>query len=214
MRGAWAPLTRDILPRVWRSFDLTDLAAERRKLADRVLGLLTAAVVSGAVAVSGHYRVFAGLVAIASLGGAAFMTYLYIAANDGIRRCADEFILHRYPYDRHDDRTSRLVAKRARSIDTPAYRRKLATGLRRRMAVSGHWAGRPIAKHTAHTLSDHQTLIDSIATRVEQGQGDPATLVKLDRLLRAPNLTDDFTQDAEIDALEVELQGIADALVT
>lgn len=194
--------------------DLTALAAQRRKLADQALGLLAAAVVFGGVAVSGHFRVFTGLVAVVSLAGAAFMSYLYVAAADGIRVAADELILHRYPYDQRDDRASRIVARRARAIGSPGYRRKLVVGLRRRMVASDHWAGRPIAVHTAQTLADQRALVDSIASQVEQGRGDPATLVKLDRLLRAPNLSDDLTQDAEVQALEVELQRIADALVS
>ena len=196
---------------MWSGFDLTDLAAERRKLADRALGLLAAAVVCGAIAASGHYRVFMGLVAVASLGGAGFMSYLYVAAGDGVRRGADDLILHRYPYDQRDDRTSRLVAKRARSIDTPAYRRRLATGLRRRAAEP---ARTPIASHTAQTLAENRTLVDQIADQVEQGKGDAATLVQVDRLLRAPHLSDDLTQDAEVEALAVELRRISEALVS
>ena len=156
---------------MWSGFDLTDLAAERRKLADRALGLLAAAVVCGAIAASGHYRVFLGLVAVASLGGAAFMSYLYVAAGDGVRRGADDLILHRYPYDQRNDRTSRLVAKRARSIDTPAYRRRLATGLRLRTAE--HPTRTPIASHTAQTLAENRTLVDRIADQIEQGHGRP-----------------------------------------
>ena len=49
--------------------DLTMLAARRRKLADQALALLAAAVVFGAVAADGRYRVFAGLVALVSVGG-------------------------------------------------------------------------------------------------------------------------------------------------
>jgi hypothetical protein len=193
--------------------DLTALAAQRRRLADQALGLLAAAVVFGGVAATDHLRVFAGLVAVASLVGAAFMAYLYVAAGDGIRRGADELILHRYPYDQRDDRVSRLVAKRARRIDTPGYRRKLALGLRRRVDAGERSAGTPIASHTAHALTDDRALVEGIATRLEQGAGDAATLVQVDRLLRAPHLSDDLTQGAEVEALGVELQRISEALV-
>jgi hypothetical protein len=204
----------DIFPSVLSGSDLTALAAQRRKLADQALGLLAAVVVFGAVAASDHFRVFTGLAAVVSLAGAGVMSYLYAAAADDVRVAADELILHRYPYDHRDDRASRIVARRARTIDSPGYRRKLGVGLRRRMAASEHRPGRPIAMHTAQTLSDHRSLVDGIAAGIQEGKGDPATLVKLDRLLRAPNLSDDLTQDAEIEALEVELQRIADALVT
>ena len=192
--------------------DLTALAARRRKLADQAVGLLAAALVFGVVAADGHYRVFAGLVAIVSLGGAGFISYLYVAAGDGIRRGADDLIVHRYPYERRDDRASRLVAKRARAIGTPAYRRRLATGLRRRVDAGERLASIQMASHTAVALSENRDLVDAIAVQVEQGKGDPATLVKLDSLLRAPHLSDDLTPDAEAEALEVELQRISDAL--
>jgi hypothetical protein len=194
--------------------DLTALVAQRRRLADQGFGLLAAAVVFGVVALSGHYRVFTGLVALVSLAGAAFMSYLYVAAGDGIRRGADELILQRYPYDQRDDRVSGLVAKRARSIGTPAYRRRLATGLRRRVDAGERGAGIQIASHTAITLAGRRPLVDDIADRVENGMGDTVTLVRVDRLLRAPNLTEDMTQDAEADALAAELQRIAAALVS
>jgi len=194
--------------------DLTALVARRRRLADQAAGLLAAAVVFGGVAASGNFRVFTGLVAIVSLAGAAFMSYLYVAAGDGIRRGADELILHRYPYGQRDDRASRLVAKRARSIDTPRYRRRLAAGLRRRVDAGERLAGIQMASHTAVTLAGNRPLVDDIADRVEDGMGDTATLVRIDRLLRAPNLTEDMTQDAEVDALETELQRISAALVS
>jgi hypothetical protein len=194
--------------------DLTTLAAQRRKLADQAAGLLVAAVVFGAVAVTGHFRVFTGLVAVVSLAGAAFLGYLYNAAADGIRRGADDLILHRYPYEQRDDRVSRIVAKRVKTVDSRAYRRNLALGLRRRVYASEHPATMPIASHTAQGLAEHRALVDSIADRIEQGNGDPATLVQVGRFLRAPHLTADMTPDSEAEALEVELRRIDEALVS